>query len=235
MPLFTPFAFVKQEAAGGPAYVTTDLLMNLMAYDPDSYPGTGTVITDLSGNGLDGNISGSVSFDASGYLNFDGSTNYVYVNDDNLLDLGTAYSFDNYIYVDNYTERWRIMHKWVNSLGGQGYTFSTQTTNGKFFSYLNASLAGNTLSPTAIGLGAWKQVVLVRDAGSTKIYVNGAEVWSTTTGTTAAPTANSNNLFMGFGNQDTEFGEGRWAHGRIHTKALSAAEVLQNYNALPTL
>ena len=235
MSFFTPFAFVKQEVAGGPAYVTTDLLMNLMAYDPDSYPGTGTVITDLSGNGLDGNINGSVSFDASGYLNFDGSTNYVYVNDDSLLDLGTAYSFDNYIYVDNYTERWRIMHKWVTDAGGRGYTFSTQTTSGKFFSYLDNNLAGNALSPNAIGTGAWKQVVLVRDAGSTKIYVNGAEDWSTTTGTTAAPTANSSTLYLGFGQQENEYGEGRWAHGRIYTKALSAAEVLQNYNALPTL
>jgi hypothetical protein len=233
MSFFTPFAFVKQASTG---YVTENLLMNLMAYDPSSYPGTGTTITDLSGNGLNGTISGSVNFSSSGYLNFDGSTNYISVLDNSLLDnLGTAYTFDNYVYINNYTERWRLMNKWVNTAGGQGYTFSTQTTSGKLFNYTNAALAGNALSPTAVGLNAWKQVVLVRSGTSIKMYVNGAEVWSTTTETTDAPFATSQNLFMGYGPMDLEFGEGRWAHGRIYTAALSAAQVLQNYNALPTL
>jgi hypothetical protein len=228
MSTFTPFAFVKQ-----PSYVTSNLVLNLMAYDANSYPGTGSVITDLSGNNLTGRISGSVSFNSTGYLNFNGSTNYIYVNDNSLLTLGTAYTLDNYIWVDNYVERWRIVDKWVTTAGGQGYTFSTQVTNGRLFSYVNAAFAGNDLSPNPIGTGAWKQAVLVRNGNSTIFYINGAEFWNTTTNTTAATIDTSVNLFFGYNPINLEYGEGRWAHGRIYNRALTAAEVLQNYNALP--
>ena len=232
MPVYTPFAFVKQQTT---SYVTSNLILNLMAYDVNSYPGSGSIINDMSGNNLNGTISGSVSFNSSGYLNFNGSTNYVSVITNSLLTLGTAFTLDNYIWVDNYAERWRITHKWVTTATGQGYTFSSQVTNGRLFSYVNAAFAGNNLSPNAIGTGAWKQAVLVRDGNSTIFYINGTEFWNVATNTTAATIANTSNLYFGHSPIDNEYGEGRWAHGRIYSRALSPAEVLQNYNALPTL
>ena len=234
MPLFTPFSYISA-ADEAPAYVTDALLMNLMIYDTNSYPGTGNNITDLTGNGLNGVINGTATFNSDGYIDFDGSTNYVQVADNSQLDLGTAYTLENNIYFDNFTERWRMFHKFDSSF--DGYTWSSQENNsGTLFSYVDLNLAGNSLSPSTPGTGAWKLLALVRDGNSTIMYLNGAVFWSTTTETTSAPTANNDPLYLGYaavaGNP--EFGEGRFAHGRIYTKALSSTEITQNYNALPS-
>ena len=232
--MFIPFGFMGG-AVDGAAYVTDSLLMNLMIYDASSYPGSGTTITDLTGNGLNGAIQGTVSYQTDGYIDFDGSTNYVQVADNSLLDLGTVYTLENNIWFDNFTERWRMFSKFDNSF--DGYSWSSQQDNsGQLFSYVDLNLAGNTLSPSTPGTGAWKLLQLVRDGNSTIMYLNGSVFWSTTTETTAAPTTNTFPLYLGYAQYEGgEYGDGRFAHARIYTKALSASEITQNYNALPAV
>lgn len=230
--MFIPFGFMAG-AEDGAAYVTDDLVMNLMIYDASSYPGTGTAITDLSGNSLNGTIAGTLSYNSSGYIDFNGTNNYVSVADNSLLDLGTVYTLENHIWFDTFTSRWRMFNKFDNSF--DGYSWSSQQDNsGQLFSYIDLNLAGNALSPTTPGTGAWKHLVLVRDANSTIMYLNGAVFWSTTSETTSAPTTNNDPLYLGYAQfEGGEWGDGRFAHARIYDVALTAAEVLQNYNAIP--
>tara|TARA_R110001632_G_scaffold105101_1_gene214325 strand:- start:43 stop:765 length:723 start_codon:yes stop_codon:yes gene_type:complete len=236
--MFIPFGFMSSPpAAPSGGWVTSGLVLNLMIYDASSYPGSGTAITDLSGNSLNGTINGTVSYNAPGYIDFNGTSNYVSVADNSLIDLSTAYTFDTLVFADDFLDRFRLIDKYSFSGGGTGYTWATQQANsGKLFSYVDSTLAGNALSPTAVSTGQYLNLTLTRDGNSTIMYLNGASFWNTTTGTTSAPTTNTDDLAFGRGldgGGGFDFGKGRWAHGRIYDRALTPAEVLQNYNAIP--
>lgn len=59
--------------------VSSDLVLYLDAANSESYPGSGTTWTDLSGNGNDGTLQGGVGYSPNdgGSLTFDGSNDYV--------------------------------------------------------------------------------------------------------------------------------------------------------------
>ena len=86
--MFTPFAFIKQEAAAaGPSYVTDGLTLYVDANNPASYPGTGTTWTDLSGGGRNLTIGNQAAWVNTGtsfyYMDFvngggtNGAANYI--------------------------------------------------------------------------------------------------------------------------------------------------------------
>lgn len=66
-----------------PKIVTTGLYFYLDSGDQNSYSGTGTTWYDLSGNNRTANLANGVSYSSSykGVLNFDGSNDYVTMND----------------------------------------------------------------------------------------------------------------------------------------------------------
>jgi hypothetical protein len=67
----------------GTSIVRSGLLLALDAANPKSYPGSGTVWTDLSGNGAHGTINGIIPFVSSGaqsYFNFETADNSKYIS-----------------------------------------------------------------------------------------------------------------------------------------------------------
>lgn len=65
--------------APSPSIITSGLVLNLDAGNSASYPGTGTVWTDLSGNGNNGTLINGTSYSSAngGTLVFDGINDYV--------------------------------------------------------------------------------------------------------------------------------------------------------------
>ena len=63
----------------GPTVVTDGLVLALDAADRNSYPGSGTTWTDLSGNGNNGTLDNSVTYTSNngGGLSFDGTDEIV--------------------------------------------------------------------------------------------------------------------------------------------------------------
>lgn len=59
--------------------VTNGLVLNLNAADPNSYPGSGTTWTDISGNGNNGTLTNGPTFSSTngGNIVFDGTNDYV--------------------------------------------------------------------------------------------------------------------------------------------------------------
>ena len=66
--------------AGGPDIVENGLVLHLDAADSNSYPGSGTVWTDLSGNGYNGTLTNGPTFSSSnrGGIVLDGTNDYIY-------------------------------------------------------------------------------------------------------------------------------------------------------------
>src|SRR5210317_1490874 len=60
----------------GPEIVNDGLVLHVDAANSRSYPGTGSVWYDLSGNGLDFNVVGSPTWNSAGYFTNFNDSNY---------------------------------------------------------------------------------------------------------------------------------------------------------------
>ena len=108
---------------GPPSIIGSNLLLYWDASNPNSYPGTGTTIYDLSGNNNNGTLVNGVAYDstAGGVLVFDGNDDYVFSNTPNLTSsnytvMGAArYSGGTRGRIINATSNNWLMGHWNNS------------------------------------------------------------------------------------------------------------------------
>lgn len=224
--------FVKDP---GPPAVTSGLQVY---YDPSnsaSYSG-GATITDLSGRGRNGTVSGS-PVDAGSWLTMTGTQ---YVQTPNL---GSAWSGWQHT-IEVWLKPTAVGVGWVDS-DSTSYNGGYHTTGDEFYSVgpfvINNTMIynGGTGVTRAGGgttpLNAWYQVVRTYNGSNTAIgYVNGVAAASTSVAWTT-PVSNTWYLTFGAGNT-TFFATGAAFQGsmgiiRIYDRQLSGAEVLQNYNA----
>jgi len=85
--------------------VRDGLVLHLDAANPKSYPGTGTVWTDLSGNGNNGTLVNGVGYsvDNKGLLTFDGIDDYGQTTDTNITDFQPSQAFSVFVWVYDLT------------------------------------------------------------------------------------------------------------------------------------
>ena len=212
-----------------PLVVTNGLVLYLDAANRKSYPGTGTAWTDLLQNGVNGTLTNGPTFTSTngGAIVFDGVDDYVIVTPP------TSYS--------EYTVQ--FFCKWISSVGVSErlfgcdafgtYTIFNPYDVGFHYNPLGGSPPSVTLaSGVNIGFGTWCQVAVTVSTLSSNvvIYVNGIarNSWST------LPAANlSANIFIG--KQNTLYGANcQFANFQLYNRAITAAEVTQNFNALRT-
>lgn len=222
-----------------PSVVT---LSNLVLYfdpsNPSSYPGSGTTITDLSGNGRNGTMT-NISY-TSPYFTYNGSSSQVSIADNVALEPGSG--------------DW-TMEVWVNqSVGGndvvlgkfdsgglsQDVSYSIRTTNTTYYAQLGSGTgSGSTLfqnSTNHVGtLGTWYQIVYVFTNVATntlETFVNGVSIGSVNH-SLASLLNNASNLYLGSYNNGeyAQWFDGKIGITRLYNKALTASEVLGNYNA----
>ena len=218
--------------------VTTNIVLY---YDPSnlsSYPGSGTTINDLSGNGLNGSLS-NITF-TSPYFTYNGTSSQVSVADNALLEPGSG----------NWT-----MEVWVNqSVGGNdvvlgkfdnggaasNVSYSIRTTNTTYYAQLGSgSGSGSSLfvnSTNYVGtIGTWYQIVYVFTnvaANTLETFVNGVSIGSV--GHSLASILNSTNpLYIGSynGGEFPQWFDGKIGITRLYNTSLTSSEVLQNFNA----
>ena len=216
--------------------VTSGLVLYLDAGDNDSYPGTGTTWTDLSGNGNNGTLQNGASY-VSGNgdaISFDGSDDRVVIPNDTALDTQTP-SVEVWVKVDTLVQ--------------DGFFFEKGDVNTQYSLFIQDSFqsspqiqwrvnpAGfNDLEATAstyIDTSNYAQIVGTYTSGSRKLYVNGSLVASdSATGTIPS---NSGGMSVGvYGGFDGSYGyyfDGAISIVRIYDRVLTAAEVTQNYNS----
>jgi hypothetical protein len=224
-----------------PNPVTSNLVLYFDPSNPSSYPGSGTTITDLSGNGLNGTMS-NISF-TSPYFSYNGTSSQISIADNALLEPGSG--------------DW-TMEVWVNQsvLGNDvvlgkfdpgGLTvdvsYSIRTTNTTYYAQIGSgSGSGSTLFVNSTNytgtIGSWSQIVYVFKNGATKTLQTFVNVSSIGTVSHNLPSILNSSNPLYFGNYNgAEFpANPQWFDGkigitRLYSAALTASEVLQNYNA----
>jgi uncharacterized repeat protein (TIGR02543 family) len=218
-----------------PSIVTSGLKISLDAGNASSYSGSGTTWTDLSGNGKSGTWQQSPTFNsASGGSIAMGSTTSQYMSSAALgampvftaevwVKFNAIPTSNNCILTDKYT--------------ASGISLSLCFRNDQkiYGGYWRSDVWYLTAGTAIPAINTWYHFAYtVSLSGSTYTYIlyqNGVPVGSPLTGT-VAPTSGNTGFLVGTNwNANTTAVNGDIAIVRVYDKALTAAEVVQNYNA----
>jgi len=217
-----------------PPIVTNGLVLALDAANPKSYVSGSTIWRDLSGNNKTGSLSGATFGSTNnGVFNFDG------VND--IINFGTGNTF--FPLINLTIDLWFQSKGTVPTTGTVpglfGFTYgiraSFASANNIQFGLSSGSSITNlsyTHTSNFRDDGSWNNMVFQGTPTNSYIYLNGelrASRSLTWLGNTVWPTSD---WYLGRDiNNSNQFFTGSIASYRMYNRALSAQEVLQNYNA----
>jgi len=207
------------------------LVLALDAAERLSYPRTGTTWRDLSGNSNNGTLTNGPTFSAGnqGSIVFDGTNDYVGSFPTQISGVGSK-TICAFIYPTT-TSRAGICG--TRSVNGDGWVFTINRTTSGNLSYFHTGTATEIQVAAGIVTNTWTQVCVTYSTTSTTIilYKNGYQVG--TSFTTAVPPVSS--AFNGvIGDEEYTFSvpfKGNMSSVQIYNRALTAVEILQNYNA----
>jgi hypothetical protein len=209
----------------GPNIVTDGLVLAWNAADRNSYPGSGTVVYDITGNGSDSTLVNGTTFNSAngGYFVLDGTNDYI-SNSSNSIVKGTISGMNS----------WSIS-MWLYVIGDQSYMpyfnkggyYEGITIHGGRFeggngtNYFDVTLGG-------VSYNVWSLYTVTYDASALRVYINSNNInsynWSYGFGT-------GNNYSINWGIFWANTLHGNIAGSSLYNRALSAQEILQNYNA----
>ena len=216
--------------------VRDGLVLCLDAGNIKSYPGTGTTWLDRSGSGNNGSLVNGVGYSSSngGSFVFNGSNRGIQLAGTNLsLNQMTISSWN---YSSNYAQNGFMFEKTTNgSLNTQYSLFYNGGDNLIYYRTYGLSLTDLTVNTSTAGVvnNQWNNVVATWDGTNKRIYVNGI-LRATSANLTGTVTQNTTGAaYIGiFGNFAGYPFNGRISKTSIYNRALTAAEIQQNFNAL---
>jgi hypothetical protein len=210
-----------------PSIVQSGLVLYLDAANTKSYPTTGTAWNDLSRSGNNGTLINGPIFNSGngGNIQFDGVDDYV--------NLGTFQAFTNNFTVSVWC---RLNTTGFNILGfyntsspfnGWGLGYNQSPRDGGFLNFWDG---GSWKNPNIIvNDGQWRQItVAINSTFLLSFYINGVFSASVQGANIASFTGNK---AIGARNDSLGPMSGNISQVKIYNRALSAQEILQNYNA----
>ena len=217
--------------------ITENLVLCLDAANTKSYPGSGTTWTDLSGNGNTGTLTNGPTYSSSngGSLVFDGTNDYVNLTKTSQLNFGTNdFTIQTFCNLTSKTTNYPcIFGNYSSYSAGAIYVgFDHDAAPTKYTIWVNGQGSPTLTSSTNVIYGSWTQLTVVRSSGVGYFYIN-----NSLNGTPASMSASLNGdgslLSIGRALDATNTHmTGYISNFRIYNRALSAAEVSQNFNAL---
>ncbi len=210
--------------------VQQGLVLNLDAGNPYSYAGAGAAWYDVSGSGYVSSLTNTQTYnsDNGGSINFNGSTESV-----------SAGPNSNLFLADMTAEVWikitAMSGDWVRIIG----TGSDPRTFGLWY-YVDGRILWQRTGSSAVNpeifpatpvltVGSWAHVAATTIGMSHVLYLNGVSIG--TNPSAGGPWGNSNTaITIGYAGYHA-YSNSNIASARLYTRGLSAAEILQNYNA----
>lgn len=197
--------FPKGFTIAPPVFVTEGLIVKLDASDLASYPGSGSVWTDISTDGT--NYSGSIvnatfSSTAGGCFDLDGTGDYIQISHNSNLSFNTTTikTMQMWVYFDTITTDGVLINKLTAAYGFDGYYLRVGAGGSLISSTNGASIAKSYTSATGVvSAGNWYLITFMGQIAATnnttRVYVNTTNVIS---GFHATDTiSESNNLLLG--------------------------------------
>ena len=211
----------------GPTIVTDGLMLTLDASDTTSYPGTGTIWYDISGNGYQATMS---NLNSTNWVTYNGVKAFETNDTNNQGFRITSFPFPQngrtyeiWLNSKSFSIGWQT---WFDDSGNERVLFGTSTNT--IHVYPGLDFVGNLVA------GQWYQLAYTMIAGigsQVVAYKNGISVGSAvyTYNITSTPST----LYI-LGDAGTENTSCYCSIARVYNRVLTPQEIQQNYNATKT-
>jgi hypothetical protein len=256
MPLQGKIGWRTLTASTSAQIVTNGLLLHLDAGNSASYSGSGTTWTNLvSGN--NGTLTNGVGYNSAngGALTFDGVNDYI---DCSSVNTGNVFTVQVWAKIsrfggnpgNNAWNRGTLVANSYNWGGNTGFFFhvtsqdpnigNTPVAGKENFSFsIGQDYYGAAASTGSLAnyVNRWVNLsVVVNGTTPIKLFINGIEISDYAWRTNGAPSINYNApCIIGARLQEnTDYTQGSIGSVNIYNRALTSAEILQNYNATKT-
>jgi hypothetical protein len=236
----------------GPKIVTDGLVLALDAGSKKSYAGSGTTWKDLSGNGNNGTLVNGPTFDSGngGSIVFDGGNDYISLGSSLSSINTTTLSIEFVFKCTDSDGSYNPIFSWHTAQNNHGYislgNFTGAWPNESISIYMRNSNTDYLSFAYTNGHSFYQDsqfhhAVFILKTNSYKIYVDGVE--KTLNGTFrngSTSTTMLTNMFnletsptaeIGVGSSFSQYFKGEIPILKIYNRALTAEEILQNYNA----
>jgi hypothetical protein len=224
---------------GGPATVTSGLVLELDAGNIKSYQSGSTTWFDKSGNANNGTLTNGPTFNTGslGSIVFDGVDDYV----NNVGDISTFSFIQNTgIFTLSTWIKPAVLNRTHYFLGNtptsieKGFFHGLTSSNNLRFTIMrgNGSAVFDITTTTFLSTTDWVNITIVGNGSTVTVYKNGS-LFQTSSGMSGFPTGDSSRtLNLGrINNYPTETFQGNISTSQIYNRALSTSEVQQNFNA----
>ena len=198
-------------------------------------------IVDVAGSN---SITAVIEYDATdtNTFEFNGSSSYLGLAS-NFMSGKTSGSWEFWCYPDTVppsgqyhqlyvqeSSQWMALY---NFSGGIFFGLDLQKSGVGWFDGSGGSATGaTTLSAGDITAGSWYHVAYTWTGSTAKVYLNGVETASVSTGSVDTLSAGAAPREIGRRGTSTTAWDGKIATAKVYERALTASEVKQNYNAL---
>jgi hypothetical protein len=238
---------IATPAATTATIVTSGLTIHLDAANSASYPGSGTTWTDLQGN-FNVTLTNGPTF-SDGAIVFDGTNDYGIFSPTDALYSQNDVNNNNAVSLNVWFKTSTlgiIVGQQSGSTPGSGNAVPAiyiDTDNKLRTSVFWTGNTQNTLvSSASVATNTWQNACATFESGTHKTYLNGTEI-NTVSSRNQSSYSSSYNYFLGTGRWENwpggtdslpnnQYFNGSIAVFQCYNRALSAAEVLQNFNAL---
>ncbi len=216
------------------------LVMELDAGNPYSYGGAGTTWYDVSGNSINASATGSPTYNTlyGGVFSIPTSvSSYFNTSTVSALNLGSAsFSMECWVYLDAATGSDNV-YRGIISLGtnSSNFVYIAKWRSGLYTGlYVQYKAGGSTITGVYQNneynpVSRWTHVIATKSGSSLTLYVNGSIVYTINDLNTTF-TGNSS-VYIAQAHSDVASLYGYVGESRVYNISLSAAQVLQNYNA----
>lgn len=215
----------------------TGLVFHLDAGVSTSYPGSGTIWTDLSSSGYNGTLTNGPTYDSTngGSIVFNGTSHGVVISSTAALSVN-AMTISSWNFSTNYNHNGFMFEKTTNNAVNTQYSLffnSNSTIYYRTYGLSTVDLTYTWLNQNTLISNAWNNVVATFDGSYKKIYING--VLRATSGLlTGSVTQNTTGAaYVGvYGGVSGYFFSGKIAATRVYNVALTDEQIRKNFNAL---
>ena len=216
-----------------PKIVTNGLVLALDAANNKSYSGSGVTWYDLSGNNNTGTLTNGPTFSGAngGYIVLDGTNDYVINSSPTNIPVGSSSrTVQLWIYPKNNS---CPLVQLGTGGGFQVYIVSFFNSSGTLYLFTDGINSANNISFSGTDLptlNTWNHMTFGNSGQNWFYYLNGVSKLSGTFGVTLNTigqkyiVGNRDDVYLGTANVNV-------SQTFVYNRALSASEILQNYNA----